>query len=93
MRNAKVDANQVEIVKALRQVGCSVVSLASVGKGVPDLLVSSPSGFLFLMEIKDGNKPPSARKLTKDQVEFHAKWNSEIAIVLNAEQAIRVAFQ
>lgn len=93
MRAAKIDANQTEIVKALRQIGCSVQSLASVGKGVPDLLVASPSGFLVLMEVKDGNKPQSARKLTTDQVEFHGKWNSEIAIVLNAEQAIDVALQ
>lgn len=89
---AKIDANQPEIVKALRQVGCTVQSLASTGKGVPDLLVASPSGCLYLMEVKDGDKPPSARKLTPDQVKWHGDWNSEIHIVLSAEQAIDIVF-
>ena len=51
MRAAKVDRNQTEIVQALRDYGAFVVSLATVGKGVPDLLV----GFkrhTILMEIK-----------------------------------------
>ncbi|HJP47915.1 hypothetical protein [Acinetobacter venetianus] len=38
-RAAKIDANQTEIVKALRKFGASVQSLASTGKGCPDLLV------------------------------------------------------
>lgn len=93
MRAAKIDANQNEIVDALRKAGCTVQILSSVGKGCPDILVASPTGYLVLMEIKDGNKPPSARKLTPDQVEWHGKWNSEVAIVINAEQAINVARQ
>lgn len=90
MRAAKIDANQNEIVNALRDIGCSVQSLAAVGKGVPDLLVSNHRGELFLMEIKDGAKPPSARKLTPDQVKWHDNWNSEIHIVLTVEQAIDI---
>lgn len=90
MRAAKIDANQVEIVKALRKIGCSVQSLASVGKGVPDLLVSNHKGDLFLMEIKDGNKPPSARKLTPDQIEWHEKWKSDVHIVINIDQALSI---
>lgn len=90
MRAAKIDANQNEIVNALRDIGCSVQSLAAVGKGVPDLLVANHRGELFLMEIKDGSKPPSARKLTPDQVKWHDNWNSEIHVVLTVEQAIDI---
>lgn len=90
MRAAKIDTNQNEIVTALRNEGCSVQSLAAVGKGVPDLLVSNHKGELFLMEVKDGNKPPSARKLTPDQVKWHDNWNSEIHIVLSAKQALEI---
>ena len=39
MRAAKIDANQNEIVDALRKAGCSVQILSSVGKGCPDILV------------------------------------------------------
>lgn len=90
MRAAKIDANQNEIVNALRNSGCSVQSLASVGRGVPDLLVSNHKGELFLMEVKDGSKPPSARKLTPDQVAWHDNWNSEIHIVLDKDQALKI---
>jgi hypothetical protein len=61
-RAAKVDANQTEIVQALRQIGAVVQSLAAVGNGCPDLLVGYRNR-LFLLELKDGNKPPSAQKL------------------------------
>lgn len=90
MRAAKIDANQNEIVNALRNEGCSVQSLAAVGKGVPDLLVANHKGELFLMEVKDGNKPPSARKLTLDQVKWHDNWNSEIHVVIDKEQALKI---
>ncbi len=74
-RAAKVDANQDQVVSALRTAGVLVLSLASLGKGVPDLLCAF-HGRLVLLEVKDGNKPPSARKLTKDQEEFHKAWAS-----------------
>jgi len=39
MRARRVDATQAEIVTALEEEGCGVISIASVGGGVPDLLV------------------------------------------------------
>ena len=88
-RAAKVDANQTEIVKALRQVGASVQSLAATGKGVPDLLVGF-RGKNLLLEVKDGDKVKSARKLTADQVEWHQGWRGHVAVVESVEQAIKV---
>lgn len=87
-RAAKTDANQAAIVSALRQVGCSVLPLHAVGKGCPDLLVAQANGYMVLMEIKDGDKPPSARKLTPDQIDFHASWRSRIAVVCNVREAL-----
>lgn len=86
---AKIDANQPEIVKALRKAGATVQTLAAVGKGVPDLLVAK-SGSLWLVEVKDGSKPPSQRKLTPDQVEWHSKWASPVYVVNNIEEALKV---
>jgi len=89
-RAAKVDANQTGIVLALRDHRCDVLSLAAVGNGCPDLLVWSPwTRSLHLLEVKDGAKPPSARKLTPDQVEFHAKWGGPISVVTSVEEALR----
>ena len=68
-RAAKVDRNHGDVVQALRSAGCSVQSLATVGRGCPDLLVGY-AGMWLLFEVKDGSKPPSARKLTPDQEEW-----------------------
>lgn len=90
MRAAKIDANQNEIVNALRKIGCSVQILSSVGKGCPDLVVGIGSGYglnLFV-EIKDGNKPPSAQKLTPDQVKWHSEWKGSKVVVNSVESAI-----
>lgn len=89
-RAAKIDANQTEIVKALEAHRCSVKSLAAVGDGCPDLLVWSPWARSHeLLEVKDGAKPPSARKLTPDQVKFHAKWGGPIHVVTSVAEALR----
>jgi hypothetical protein len=86
-RAAKVDANQHEIVAALRKIGASVQPLHSVGQGCPDLLVGW-RGMNTVLEIKDGKKPPSARKLTDDQVIWHEEWRGQVAVVETVEQAI-----
>ena len=72
-RAAKVDSNQEVIVKALRDAGAMVLSLAAMGKGVPDLLIGI-NGRLALMEIKDGAKVKSKQKPTEAQERWHAAW-------------------
>lgn len=86
-RAAKVDANQAEIVAALRKVGASVTPIHMVGNGCPDLLVGF-RGRTVVMEVKDGSKPPSARKLTEDEVMWFGSWKGEAHVVETAEQAI-----
>jgi hypothetical protein len=86
---AKADRNQPEIVSALRGIGAKVIATHTIGQGFPDLVVSY-GGRTMLLEIKDGTKPPSARKLTPAQEEFHAAWTGEIHVVDSIEQAIAV---
>ncbi|WP_116328100.1 hypothetical protein [Cupriavidus phytorum] len=86
-RAAKVDANQAEIVEALRKIGATVQPLHAVGQGCPDLLVGW-RGMNTILELKDGRKPPSARKLTEDQEKWHANWRGQVAVVETVEQAI-----
>jgi hypothetical protein len=83
-----VDSNQAEIVAALRKAGCEVLSLAAVGNGCPDLLILAPDGELKLVELKDGNKPPSKQKLTPHQVAFHKRW--PVSVVTNWAEALNV---
>lgn len=88
-RAARIDANQAAIVAALRRAGCYVQSLASVGKGCPDLLVGR-AGVWHLMEIKDGAKPPSARELTAAEFRWHeeASRYAPVGLVETVEQAL-----
>jgi Holliday junction resolvase len=89
-RAAKIDANQVQIVSALRAAGASVQSLAGVGKGVPDLLVGF-KGQTILMEIKDGAKAKSAQRLTEDQLVWHGSWKGgPLSVVDGPEAALRM---
>jgi hypothetical protein len=89
-RAAKVDANQEQVVEALRAVGASVQTLAAIGKGVPDLLVGY-QGKTFLFEIKDGSKPPSERRLTEDQLKWHGAWRGgPLAVVDGPDAALRM---
>jgi hypothetical protein len=89
-RAARIDKNHDDIVQALRAVGATVQSLAAVGSGVPDLLV----GFrkqTFLVEVKDGQAPPSAKKLNPAQVIWHHNWTGgPLAVVESVEDALKL---
>lgn len=86
-RAAKVDRNHGEIVKALRAAGAGVCDLSAVGSGCPDLLASY-RGQWFLLEVKDGKKPPSKRQLTPDQQAWHALHRAPVAVVKDVDEAL-----
>jgi hypothetical protein len=86
-RAAKVDANQREVVAALRGAGASVQLLHAVGEGCPDLLVGY-KGLNMLLEVKDGSKPPSAQKLTPQQEIWHRDWRGHAVVVNSPEAAL-----
>jgi len=88
-RAARVDANHAACVRAFRNLGCSVVSLAAVGGGVPDLLVGI-RGHNVLVEVKDGDKAPSRRALTAMQVEFRKTWYGTLWRVENIDDVNRI---
>lgn len=91
--DAKRDENEPTIIAALRQAGCLVEPVSK--KGVPDLIVWSPFiKLIVLMEVKDGSKQPSKRKLTPDQEIFHAEWKAAgapIVVVETVLQALEAA--
>jgi hypothetical protein len=77
---ARIDANQPRIVAAFRKLGATVLHLHTLGNGAPDIAVGY-RGRNALVEIKDSEKPPSAQKLTPDEVEFHRDWRGQVAII------------
>ena len=86
-RAARVDANQSKVVAALREIGATVETIHMLGRGVPDLLVGY-CGRNLLLEVKDGDKPPSARKLTTDEQEWHSNWRGDVMVVNSADEAV-----
>jgi hypothetical protein len=84
----KLDANHPEIVRAIKQFGGSVLSLADLGDGAPDILVGF-RGKNILMEIKDGMQPPSKRQLTEDEKVFHSTWGGSVLIVESVQAALK----
>lgn len=85
----RIDANQNNIVDTLRKCGATV-RIVSQGDGIPDLLVGY-RGYTILMEVKDGDKVPSARKLTPAEQKFFDEWTGGMLVIVNsAEEAIDV---
>ena len=90
-RAARRDDNEQSIIKAMRAEGAYVKVIND--EGLFDLLVAytGPSGFqhTLLLEVKDGAKPPSARRLTPAELKFHDEWPlSNLFIVISAEHAV-----
>lgn len=65
-RAARVDANQSEIVKGLRKLGAYVL-ITSQLKNAFDILVGY-NNQLYIIEIKDGDKPVAQRYLTEGEI-------------------------
>lgn len=79
----KVDANQAEIVKALREAGATVTDLSKCGRGVPDLLVGYKlHNILLELKVKGG-------QLTPQQKLWHGSWLGDVHVVYSAEEAVR----
>lgn len=87
MKAKRIDANQNQIVKLFRDLGASVHVLSHVGQGFPDIAVGV-AGRTFLFEIKDGKKPPSARRLTADEKKFHEEWRGHVGIITSVDDVI-----
>ena len=84
MRAKRTDQNQKEIVKAFRDLGCSVFDTSSVGKGYPDLNVGI-NGTTFLVEVKKDAKAT----YTPQQIEFQGNWKGSPVVRINSvEEAI-----
>jgi len=79
---ARVDANQTQIVSALRAAGAYVWVI-----GLPVDLLVGYKNHTFLVEIKTDSK----KRLTKLQAEFFENWSgSTLARIDNPEAALRM---
>lgn len=80
----KVDANQAEIVAALRKAGATVQPIHTIGRGCPDLLVGF-NGENLLLEIKS-----PGGVLTPDERNWWMAWAGQVAAARSAEEALEI---
>ena len=83
-RAARVDANQIAVVKALRQAGATVQHLHNVGGGCPDL-VAGLRGRNILLEVKMPGKG-----LNELETDWFCGWAGQAHVVRSPEEAVRV---
>lgn len=80
---ARADANQREIVEALRGVGATVQHLHTVGRGCPDLVVGF-RGRNYLLELKS-----KRGRLTDAGRAWHERWRGQVVVVRGVDEALR----
>ena len=91
---ARKDANHNIITKHLQKNGCLVLDCSPL-KNMFDILVGY-KGKWFVMEIKDGEKPPSKRKITDGEIkcmENCKKHGNKYYVVLDENQAWNIVKQ
>jgi len=82
MNPKRIDANQPEIVAALRKAGCCVEHLHEIGRGCPDLAVGF-RGHNYFLEIKS-----EKGTLTIAETYWHNAWQGQVAIVRTVDEAL-----
>ena len=81
-RAARRDANERRVIDALRACGAYVKQIND--EGLADLLIFY-RGHTLIFEVKDGNKPPSARALTPAEQKFHDEWPGKNLYIVTSE--------
>ena len=86
----RVDANQADIVAALRRSGWYVHDTSRIGGGFPDL-VCARAGRIILVEVKDGDTPLSQQALTMPEARLRTAFTLAgvmIHLVRSVEDAL-----
>lgn len=85
-RHKRKDANHSETVTFLRASGAVVDDVSALPDIGYDLLVCY-QGNVAMVEIKDGEQPPSARRLTESEKEARLRHGDKFAVVTNLQEA------
>lgn len=90
-RTKRVDANQKVIVEAFRGAGASVKIVNQV-RGFVDIIVGY-RGQDQQVEVKDPSKPPSARKLTRDEADHWLNWRGKCPVIVETIEDVERILQ
>jgi hypothetical protein len=83
----KKDANHNQISDVFTKHGLFVADTSAMGNGFPDMVISL-GGITVMVEVKDGAKHPSQRRLTPDEQKFHSTWKGWIVIIESEDDAL-----
>jgi hypothetical protein len=90
----KVDDNHVYLRDTVfRRLAKSVIDCSQFGMGFADLLVLTNDGQLLMVEIKDGAKPPSKRRLTPMQKDCAMRFGVKFLVAKDANTATRICIE
>ncbi len=91
-QRANRDANHNEIVRTFESLGASWLELSGVAGQLDGAI--GVAGIDQRVEIKDGSKPPSRRKLTDDESKVFREWNGRTPVVVETiDDAINLVNQ
>lgn len=76
----RADSNQRQLILRAKELGFTVLDLSAVGKGVPDLLVSSPAE-MWLVEVKRLAVMGLGKEFKDKQREFYGSWKGKDMLV------------
>lgn len=86
-RAARLDSNHGDVRIHLERHGWTTRSTAPLGDDFPDIIAARQQ-FTALVEVKDGSKPPSKRKLSEGQQRFRDTWPGVVITALTPEHAL-----
>jgi hypothetical protein len=84
----RTDDNHAEVRDGLRDAGWDVLDMSGAGQGVPDLFVKIGVGKAHALEVKDGDKPKSAQKLTAAEEKWWSFCHCDTSVVASLGEAI-----
>ena len=82
----RVDSNHAEVVGWFEDLHCSVINVSRTPCGF-DLVVGY-GGLSICVEVKDGKKSPSRRKLSDTEKKVHDRWTGGARIVKDMQDVI-----
>ena len=89
-RAARTDANHKEIINAFRAIGFSIFDTSKLGQGFGDCVIAR-SDLTAIVEIKDGAKAASQRRLTKPEQGFKDAWRGKYFIVACVDDVFNIS--
>lgn len=90
-RARRQDGNHREIRRVLQQCGCDVLDVSALGGLGCDLVVWTPRGEAFAVEVKDGDKAPRQRKLTDSETTLALRMPRHYRVIGSEAEAVALA--